>query len=360
MRIRTVKPEFFTHETIFDVEQRIGMPARIAFIGLWCAADREGRFKWEPRRLKLAILPYDECDFSEIMDALAESGLLEKYGDFGFIPSFLKHQCINTREAQSSLPDPCTFMHVHAREKHEPRVSANISKPVRDIIFERDENKCVRCGNIKHLAVDHIFPRCIGGTHAISNLRILCRSCNSARPTQGKALIDDLALDGFTMDDMQRICMHVHAQGERKGMEGNKEGKGKEPSPATADESDFFAETEITPKKETASSEGITFAHWFRDTLSEKTNMPDRWEKSFAQTYDDLVRLDGRNDAEIRRVCQWARTDSFWASNFQSPSKLRKRNNDGIQYYDVFLEKAHQVKRTVQKGMVENIPIKML
>ena len=136
--------------------------------------------------------------------------------------------------------------------------------------------------------------------------------------------------------------------------------KNKENMSATADESDFFAETEITPKKETASSEGTTFAHWFRDTLPEKTNMPDRWEKSFAQTYDDLVRLDGRNPDEIRRVCQWARTDSFWASNFQSPAKLRKRNKDGIQYYDVFLEKAYQTKRTVQKGMVENIPIKML
>ncbi len=88
--------------------------------------------------------------------------------------------------------------------------------------------------------------------------------------------------------------------------------------------------------------------------------MPDRWEKSFAQTYDDLVRLDGRDGAEIRRVCQWARNDSFWSSNFQSPAKLRKRNKDGIQYYDVFLEKAHQVKRVVQKGTIENIQLKIL
>ena len=141
-------------------------------------------------------------------------------------------------------------------------------------------------------------------------------------------------------------------------MEGNMEGK--EPSPATADESDFFSQPEITPKKETTSPEGLTFAHWFRDTLPEKTNMPDRWEKSFAQVYDDLVRLDGRDGAEIRRVCQWARNDSFWSSNFQSPAKLRKRNKDGIQYYDVFLEKAHQVKRAVQKGTIENIQLKIL
>jgi len=136
----------------------------------------------------------------------------------------------------------------------------------------------------------------------------------------------------------------------------NKEKK----SSASADESDFFSQPEITPKKETVSTEGTAFARWFRDTLPEKTNMPDRWEKSFAQTYEDLVRLDGRNPDEIRRVCQWARTDSFWASNFQSPAKLRKRNKDGIQYYDVFLEKAHQVKRAVQKGTIENIQLKIL
>ena len=50
MRIRTVKPEFFTHEGLFDAEKATKLPLRVAFVGLWCAADREGRFRWEPRR----------------------------------------------------------------------------------------------------------------------------------------------------------------------------------------------------------------------------------------------------------------------------------------------------------------------
>ena len=176
-----------------------------------------------------------------------------------------------------------------------------------------------------------------------------------------KAAEDQRDADDVTPCNAGNACnptkTHTKTHTQTKTKTNNEDEKN---SSADADESDFFSQSEITPKKETVSSEGTTFAHWFRDTLPEKTNMPDRWEKSFAQTYDDLVRLDGRNPDEIRRVCQWARTDSFWASNFQSPAKLRKRNKDGIQYYDVFLEKAYQTKRTVQKGMVENIPIKML
>lgn len=33
--------------------------------------------------------------------------------------------------------------------------------------------------------LDHIIPRCAGGTHTIGNVRIICRSCNLARPDDG-------------------------------------------------------------------------------------------------------------------------------------------------------------------------------
>ena len=58
-RIRTVKPEFFQHEGLFDLEQFSGLPIRVAFAGLWTCCDREGRFKWRSRQLKTDILPYD-------------------------------------------------------------------------------------------------------------------------------------------------------------------------------------------------------------------------------------------------------------------------------------------------------------
>jgi hypothetical protein len=109
-RIRSIKPEFFRHEGLFDAEQATGLPLRLAFAGLWTAADREGRFKWQPRRLKLDCLPHDAVDFSSVLDALAQHKFVRCYevdGEkYGYIPSWHEHQHINQREAQSTIPAP--------------------------------------------------------------------------------------------------------------------------------------------------------------------------------------------------------------------------------------------------------------
>jgi hypothetical protein len=109
-RIRTIKPEFFEHEELFDAEQSSQLPLRLAFIGLLTCCDREGRFCWRPRRLKLGILPYDDIDFNAILEALAQYQFIMKYTinnkTYGYIPSFKKHQCINNRESFSDIPPP--------------------------------------------------------------------------------------------------------------------------------------------------------------------------------------------------------------------------------------------------------------
>ena len=109
-RIRTVKPDLFRHETLFEAEQRTKLPLRLAYIGLFTACDRDGRFKWKPKTLKLDVLPYDEIDFSRVLDALATRGFVVRYaspqGEIGWIPSFTRHQVINNRESDSQLPPP--------------------------------------------------------------------------------------------------------------------------------------------------------------------------------------------------------------------------------------------------------------
>lgn len=111
-RIRTVKPELLRHVDLFEAERETGLPLRIAFVGMLTAADRQGRFKWEPRALKLDCLPYDDVDFSRVLDALWSRGWLVRYRqttetgghEYGLIPTFLQHQHINNREHQSVLP----------------------------------------------------------------------------------------------------------------------------------------------------------------------------------------------------------------------------------------------------------------
>ncbi len=42
-------------------------------------------------------------------------------------------------------------------------------------------NKCSYCGSTENLALDHIFPRKMGGKDAGDNLIYACRSCNSSK-----------------------------------------------------------------------------------------------------------------------------------------------------------------------------------
>lgn len=128
-RIRTVKPELFRHEQLFDAELESGLPLRLAFIGLFTVADCEGRFRWKPRTLKLDVLPHDVVDFAAVLNALEQHGFIKSYtvdGErYGCIPSFTKHQQIPTREAErgSSLPTPpeeCEQPKQEARTEHVP------------------------------------------------------------------------------------------------------------------------------------------------------------------------------------------------------------------------------------------------
>lgn len=109
-RIRTVKPGLFKHEGLYDLEEATGLPVRLAFIGLFTQADREGRFKWTPRSLKTDVMPYDDIDFSRVLDALVSGGFLVKYSVdgklYGQIATFTEHQAINGREQDSTLPGP--------------------------------------------------------------------------------------------------------------------------------------------------------------------------------------------------------------------------------------------------------------
>jgi hypothetical protein len=109
-RIRTIKPEFFRHEELYRAEIESGLPLRVAFAGLFTVADREGRFKWLPKHLKLDVLPWDNVDFTEVLAVLAGHGFIVRYlvdgKVYGYIPSFKNHQVINNKESKSNIPEP--------------------------------------------------------------------------------------------------------------------------------------------------------------------------------------------------------------------------------------------------------------
>lgn len=128
-RIRTIKPEFFTSS---DVVTRSPL-ARLLYIGLWCEADREGRFEWKPKTLKLRYLPGDPCDIDMLANELVDVGMLAIYEVDGVlyaeIPGFKKHQVINNRESPSLIP--ARVGHASARVKAEGRKEGRKGKEER-------------------------------------------------------------------------------------------------------------------------------------------------------------------------------------------------------------------------------------
>lgn len=105
-RLRTLKPEFFTHEILGELSPL----HRLFYAGLWCHADREGRLEDRPKYLKAVILPYDDGDADLMLNDLASHGFVVRYVVDGrrllAIPAFSKHQQPHKKERPSTLPAP--------------------------------------------------------------------------------------------------------------------------------------------------------------------------------------------------------------------------------------------------------------
>jgi len=106
-RARNIKPSFFQNEELGELAPL----ERLAFIGMWTIADFKGCIEFRPKRLKVQILPYDECDFELIANNLEKSRFISTYSVQGQryikIINFEKHQNPhkNERESGSEIPD---------------------------------------------------------------------------------------------------------------------------------------------------------------------------------------------------------------------------------------------------------------
>jgi len=110
-RIRTIKPDFFRHEGLQDLEAaNPGLYPMMVFAGLWGHCDKAGRFVWNARMLKLDILPFLNFDMEHVLSVLEQAGFINKYEvdgkEYGEIPSFSEHQRINGKEAQEPEKHP--------------------------------------------------------------------------------------------------------------------------------------------------------------------------------------------------------------------------------------------------------------
>jgi len=106
-RARNIKPAFFQNEDLAELKPI----ERLAFIAMWTVADYRGCIEYRAKRLKIQLLPYDNCDIDLIVTNLEQSRFITTYTVNGQnyikILNFEKHQNPhpNEKKSGSTIPD---------------------------------------------------------------------------------------------------------------------------------------------------------------------------------------------------------------------------------------------------------------
>ena len=96
MRIRTIKPEFWSHPVLSAQEPVV----RLGAIGLLNLADDEGYFLAAPALVRSALFPLDSTSARRVLATLSAVGYIEvkthpTHGAVGVVINFTKHQRID-------------------------------------------------------------------------------------------------------------------------------------------------------------------------------------------------------------------------------------------------------------------------
>lgn len=107
-RIRTIKPDFFTSDTVAELSLR----ARLTWIGLWTYCDDHGRCRDNVKLIKAAVWPLDDVSLTNIEKDLADlqaCGVVYRYEidakHYLQITNWEEHQRVS-HPTDSKIPKP--------------------------------------------------------------------------------------------------------------------------------------------------------------------------------------------------------------------------------------------------------------
>jgi len=124
-RKREIKFGFFQNDLLTDISPC----GRLMFQGMWCLADFEGRLLDRPKRIKAAVMPYDNFDFEADLEALEKNGFIHRYtvNEISVIEicNFTKHQNLHPNEKLNGSAIP-------REDGSVPQVTDNDKKVIAD------------------------------------------------------------------------------------------------------------------------------------------------------------------------------------------------------------------------------------
>lgn len=183
------------------------------------------------------------------------------------------------------------------------------------------------------------------------------RVCDIAKHANGDVTLicRRMKRDSLTREQTrQRVAKHRQAQGDADGKcDGNTQRNAPGNGVVTGHKTEGRRQKTERKKSSTSSCpdsaspppdpDSVKFVDWFLALLAEtgapKPVLTPSARALWADTYDKLIRIDGRSKDDIKAVCRWARNDAFWRQNFLSPAKLREKK-DGVPWFDHFLTRS--------------------
>lgn len=70
------------------------------------------------------------------------------------------------------------------RRRYHAKITGNLTTAQWKSVLEQHGHKCAACNKQVKLTIDHIVPLSCGGSHTLSNVQPLCKSCNSRKNTK--------------------------------------------------------------------------------------------------------------------------------------------------------------------------------
>jgi hypothetical protein len=145
-RIRSIKPEFFTSETV----SRLPLRARLTWVGLWTHSDDYGRCQDNLRLIQAAVWPLDEhitlMDIAADLEALVAVGVIRRYRaegrDYIETRSWEEHQKVNRRSVKAwpAPPKPDTLTDTLSESRSEPSLPHSLSRPENAVTSTNEED----------------------------------------------------------------------------------------------------------------------------------------------------------------------------------------------------------------------------
>lgn len=149
-RARNIKASFFQNPELGDLYPL----ERLCFIGMWTIADYRGCIEFKAKRMKIQLLPYDECCIEKIVINLEQAGLIRVYSVQGQpyikVINFVKHQNPhkNERDSGSNIPDIESDDHSFEENRSEYRGLGKIRNNRDKARINRNEDGSARADSL--------------------------------------------------------------------------------------------------------------------------------------------------------------------------------------------------------------------